>query len=112
MQRTVSSTDICPVCHTLVTVSNAGIQDNVREPRISVASSADGSNHRSSPTTPHAQEVTSPYISIPASARAVLAATEPEATQPSIPSFSMIVTKISIHDLGKRSSLREGRRDC
>ena len=50
-----------------------------------------------------AQDTTRPNISIPASARAVLAATVPVATQESIPSFSIIVRKTSIVDLGKSS---------
>ena len=55
-----------------------------------------------------AQDVTRPSISIPASARAVLAATDPEATQPSMPSFSKIVMKTSMHDFGSSSSLKDG----
>jgi len=51
-----------------------------------------------------AHDVTSPIISIPASARAVLAATDPEATHPSIPSVSMTVIKISIVDFGNISN--------
>lgn len=50
-----------------------------------------------------AHDATRPSISIPASARAVLAATVPVATQESIPSFSMIVKKTSIVDLGNSS---------
>ena len=50
-----------------------------------------------------AQDVTSPNISMPASARAVLAATVHVATQESIPSFSMIVKKTSIVDFGNSS---------
>jgi hypothetical protein len=50
------------------------------------------------------QDVTSPSISIPASARAVLAATEPAAIQPSNPSFSMTVKKTSMVDLGSNSN--------
>jgi hypothetical protein len=52
-------------------------------------------------------DITRPNISIPASARAVLAATEPDATHPSIPSLSMTMIKISIVDFGRSSSLTE-----
>lgn len=49
-------------------------------------------------------DTTRPMMSIPASASAVLAAMEPAAMQPSIPSFSTIVRKISIVDFGNSSS--------
>ena len=55
--------------------------------------------------------MTRPNISIPAFARAVLAATVPVATQESIPSFSMIVRKTSMVDLGKSSRRTLGMRD-
>jgi hypothetical protein len=48
-------------------------------------------------------DATSPSISIPASASAVLAANDPDAIQPSIPSFSMIVIKTSMVDFGNNS---------
>jgi hypothetical protein len=51
--------------------------------------------------------MTSPNISIPASASAVLAAMEPAAMHPSSPSFSMIVIKISIVDFGSNSRRTE-----
>ena len=50
------------------------------------------------------QDITSPIKSIPASARAVLAAMDPAAMHPSIPSFSMIVRNISTVDFGISSS--------
>lgn len=53
-------------------------------------------------------DVTSPIISIPASARAVLAATHPDAIQPSVPSASMTITKTSIIDLGNNSNRTAG----
>jgi hypothetical protein len=46
-------------------------------------------------------------MSIPASASAVVAAIEPAATQPSIPSFSMMVRNISMVDFGSSSSRTE-----
>jgi len=48
------------------------------------------------------QATTIPSISMPASANAVLAAMEAEATQLSRPSFSITVMKTSMVDLGKR----------
>src|ERR1700722_1176228 len=57
---------------------------------------------RHSPTAVH--DITNPIISIPAYARAVLAATDPLATHPSTPSFSMTVMKTSIVDFGNNSS--------
>lgn len=54
-------------------------------------------------------DTTSPKTSIPASANAALAATDPDAMHPSIPSASMIVRKMSMVDLGSVSSLTEGR---
>ena len=44
---------------------------------------------------------------MPASARAALAATEPDATQPSRPSFSMTMMKMSMVAFGKSSSLTD-----
>jgi hypothetical protein len=57
-------------------------------------------------------DTTSPSISIPASASAVLAAIEPAATQPSIPSFSIILTNTSILDFGNSSRRTEASRAC
>jgi hypothetical protein len=48
-------------------------------------------------------DVTRPRISIPASARAVVAAMDPAATQPSMPSVSMTVRKMSTVDFGSVS---------
>lgn len=56
--------------------------------------------------------MTRPSISTPASANAALAATEPDAMQPSIPSFSMMVRKISIVDFGRSSSRTAGSNAC
>lgn len=53
------------------------------------------------------QATTSPNISIPASARAVLAATEPDAMHPSIPSASIMTMKMSIVDFGSSSKRTE-----
>lgn len=53
------------------------------------------------PTVAH--DMTRPIISMPASARAVLAATVPEAMHPSIPSASMMVRNISTVDFGTSS---------
>ena len=63
---------------------------------------------------PHTAEhdATSPSISIPASAKAALAATDPDAMHPSIPSFSMIVMKMSMVDFGRSSNLTAGARAC
>ena len=49
---------------------------------------------------------------MPALASAVLAATDPEATQPSKPSFSMTKRNMSIDDFGSSSSRTAGNRDC
>jgi len=57
----------------------------------------------SSPTIAAEHAETSPSISIPASASAVLAATDADAIHPSIPSFSMIVMKTSMVDFGNNS---------
>lgn len=54
-----------------------------------------------------AHEVTRPNISIPASASAVLAATEPAATLASTPSDSIITRKMSMVDLGRSSRRTE-----
>jgi hypothetical protein len=48
---------------------------------------------------------------MPASARAVLAAIDPEATHPSIPSVSTTVMKISIVDFGNNSNRTEDTSD-
>ena len=56
--------------------------------------------------------MTRPSISIPASANAVLAATEPDAIQLSIPSFSIMVRKMSIVDFGRSSSRTAGSNAC
>lgn len=61
-------------------------------------------------TTEHA--TTRPSISIPACASAVLAAMDPEETQPSIPSFSITKRYISIEDFGNNSNRTAGKRDC
>ena len=61
-------------------------------------------------TAEHA--MTRPSISIPASANAVLAATEPDAIQLSIPSFSIMVRKMSIVDFGRSSSRTAGSNAC
>jgi len=55
---------------------------------------------------------TKPSISIPAFASAVLAAIEIEAIQASIPSASITITKMSMVDLGKSSSLTDDKRAC
>lgn len=62
------------------------------------------------PTAEHA--TTRPSISMPASASAVLAAIDPEATQPSIPSLSITNRNTSIEDFGSNSSRTAGKSDC
>ena len=57
-------------------------------------------------------DATRPSISIPASARAALAATEPAAMHPSMPSFAMTVMKTSIVDFGRSSSLTADANAC
>jgi hypothetical protein len=52
-------------------------------------------------------DITKPITSIPAWAKAVLAAIDPAATHPSIPSVSIIVTKISMVAFGKVSNRTE-----
>lgn len=54
---------------------------------------------------------TSPHISIPASARAALAAILAAATAEGSPSASRTVMNMSIVDFGKSSSRTDGRRD-
>lgn len=114
-----------PFCQMLVTVPNAGIHERTKVPFEFEASWWVGSNHTSSPTmacktvrTYRAHsgrgltvevEITRPNTSIPASANAALAATDPDAMHPSIPSASMIVMKISMADLGRVSRRTEGR---
>lgn len=52
-------------------------------------------------------DITRPIISIPACVKAVLAAMDPAATHPSIPSVSMIVMNISIVAFGNVSNRTE-----
>lgn len=103
----------------LVIEDRAGMQANTIVPSESSASAIVGSRyiwflstawkncqrtkvrHGSLPTAEH--DVTSPNISIPASASAVLAAIDPDAMHPSIPSFSIMDIKTSMVDLGKSS---------
>ena len=118
---------ICPDCHTLVTVPSAGMHDRTKQPFDTCISFWVGSSHISDPTADYARaevvvkripnrgtiiltpehDTTRPIISIPASASAVLAAIEPAATQPSTPSFSTMMRKISTVDFGRSSSRTE-----
>ena len=96
--------------------------ERISVPEDIFSSSSVGSSQISSPTTAYMQreqedreeiyvkartaehDATSPSISIPACAKAALAATDPEAMHPSMPSFSMIVMNISMVDFGRSSS--------
>jgi hypothetical protein len=107
----------------LVIVSKAGIHANISDPRPNLASCSVGSSQISSSTMDlvmvkeisdcflgaviiltavHA--VTRPNISIPAFARAALAAAVAAATQLSMPSFSKTYMNTSIVDFGNNSS--------
>ena len=79
--------------------------------KVSKQAMSSGSAHCRWPRTAE-HDTTNPSISIPASARAVLAAMAPAAMHPSIPSFSMIVTKISIVDFGKSSKRTDDSNAC
>lgn len=68
----------------------------------------DQDNGKNTHTAEH--DITRPSISIPASAKAVLAATTPEEMHPSILSVSITVIKTSTVDLGKSSNRTDGTR--
>lgn len=123
-----SLVDIEPDCHTFVMVPRAGMPERTKVPEESFPSSSVGSSQISSPTTAYTEsenierrdqqprtaehEATNPSISIPASANAALAATEPDAMHPSIPSFSMTVMNTSIVDLGRSSRRTADNKAC
>lgn len=104
-------------------VPNAGIPAYTKVAVATLASSSVGSSQISLPTMAYnnqyitvlwsdgrltaEHETTKPNISMPASANAALAAIDPAETHPSIPSFSMIVRKISMLDFGRSSNRTE-----
>lgn len=57
-------------------------------------------------------DTTKPNMSMPASAKAALAATEPAEIQPSIPSFSIMVMNTSMVDFGNNSNRTAASRAC